>query len=337
LKQRLADPGETGMEFGVDQNLTEQAFYGRIQADNLAPLWKVLGGLVTDVPNSAIIAHRWRYDEIRPFLLEAAALISTRDAERRVLVLENPALAGQSRITRSLFGGLQIIMPGEVAAAHRHVAAALRFVIEGRGAYTAVDGERTWMQPGDFIITPSWAWHDHGNQGVEPVVWLDGLDMHIVQLFEASFRQADDKRDIHQPTKPDGDSLVRFGANVLPIEHTHTSSASPIFSYPYTRTRETLERLAHAGDPDPWFGTKIRYINPLNGDWAMPTIATFMQFVPAGFLTAPYRGTDSTVYVVVEGAGRTQIGDHWFDWQPRDILVVIGPHRKSLACGAKRS
>ena len=91
-----------------------------------------------------------------------------------------PGLTGQSSITHSLFAGLQIILPGEVAPAHRHAQSALRFIIEGNDAYTAVAGERTTMSPGDFVITPSWTWHDHGNDKREPMVWLDGLDIPLV-------------------------------------------------------------------------------------------------------------------------------------------------------------
>jgi len=118
---------------------------------------------------------------------ESGSLLSTEEAERRVLILENPGLKGQSKMTNSLFAGLQLLLPGERARSHRHVASAMRFIIEGACAYTAVDGERTMMHPGDFVLTPNWTWHDHGNDGVEPVVWLDGLDMHMVNLFDASF------------------------------------------------------------------------------------------------------------------------------------------------------
>ena len=310
------------MQDGTNREPVQAEFFRRIGEDSLAPLWKVLAGLVTDEPKTVIRAHRWHYDEVRPHLLHAAELVTTKEAERRVLVLENPALPGQSRITRSLFGGLQIIMPDEIAPPHRHVAAALRFVLEGEGAYTSVDGERTWMKPGDFIITPSWTWHDHGNHGTGPVVWLDGLDMHMVNLFETSFREADEAVEYHEPTKPDGDSLARFGANLLPVEYERRGLNSPIFSYPYDRTRATLETLSRHGAPDPWFGIKVRYSNPLDGGWAMPTISTFMQKLPAGFRTAPYRATDSTVFVCVEGQGRTVIGEESFDWGPRDIVVV---------------
>ncbi len=106
-----------------------------------------------------------------------------------MLILENPALRGQSAITQSLYAGLQLILPGEVAPSHRHTQSALRFIVEGSGAYTAVDGERTTMRPGDFIITPSWTWHDHGHDGTGPVIWLDGLDIPMIRFFDAGFAE----------------------------------------------------------------------------------------------------------------------------------------------------
>jgi gentisate 1,2-dioxygenase len=294
----------------------------RIRDQHLAPLWDVLGGLVTAEPKTVIAPYRWRYRDIRPTLLESATVISAKEAERRVLVLENPNLTGQSKITNSLFGGLQLIMPGEVAPPHRHIQAALRFIIEGKGAYTAVDGERTFMKPGDFVITPAWTYHDHGNTTVDPMVWLDGLDMHMVALFEASFREYWINEEPIEPKKPEFDSIHRYGANLVPVEHTHARKTSPIFSYPYDRTREALASLELAEDPSPWLGYKMRYINPLTGGDAIPTISTFMQLLPKGFETRPYRATDSTVFVPVEGTGTTTVGGMTFDWEPHDIIVV---------------
>ena len=111
------------------------------------------------------------------------------EAERRVLILENPGLRGTSQITSTLYAGLQLIMPGEVAPAHRHTQSALRFIIEGSGAYTTVDDKKVLMEPGDFVITPAWRWHQHGNDGAEPMVWLDGLDIPMVAHFNSTFRE----------------------------------------------------------------------------------------------------------------------------------------------------
>ncbi len=237
------------------------------------------------------------------------------------MILENPGLRGQATITGSLFAGLQLILPGEVAPAHRHTQSALRFIIEGHGAYTAVDGERTAMQPGDFVITPSWTWHDHGNDTQEPMVWLDGLDIQIVKLLSASFAEQA-PAEVQAVTRPEGDSAARFGNNLLPVDWQPEVKTSPVFNYPYARTREALETLSRNGDPDPYHGYKMRYVNPASGDYAMPTIGTFMQLLPKGFSTGPYRSTDGTVYVAVEGTGESRVGDQVFRWQPRDIFVV---------------
>jgi gentisate 1,2-dioxygenase len=298
-----------------------RAFYDRIAPANLAPLWEQLHSLVTPEPTTQCLPALWRYEAIRPHLMEAGGLITAHEAQRRVLILENPGLRGQATITGSLFAGLQLILPGEVAPAHRHTQSALRFIIEGHGAYTAVDGERTSMQPGDFVITPSWTWHDHGNETQEPMVWLDGLDIQIVKLLGASFAEGY-PNDIQPVSRPEGDSFARFGHNLLPVDWNPEVKTSPVFNYPYARTREALDALGRNGAPDPYHGHKLRYVNPASGGFAMPTIATFVQFLPAGFASQPYRSTDGTVFVVVEGTGETRIGDTIFPWEPHDIFVV---------------
>ena len=298
-----------------------EAFYQRIDPQHLTPLWSVMSGLITPEPKSGCQAHLWRYDDVRPVLMEAGELITAKEAERRVLILENPGLRGQSRITTSLYAGLQLVKPGEVAPAHRHTQTALRFVLEGSGAHTAVGGERTYMEPGDFVITPNWAWHDHGNDSDQPMVWLDGLDIPLVQFLDASFAQglgADE-----QPvTRPAGDALARYGQGLLPVGHEAASPTSPIFNYPYERSRAALETMRRHEEWDACHGLKMRYVNPVTGDYAMPTMGTFLQLLPKGFETQGYRSSDATIFVCVEGEGRSSIGDETFTWGPRDIFVV---------------
>ena len=145
---------ETSISLGVQSSqATREAFYARIEPQNMAPLWTRLKSLVPAAPTPIGVPHQWRYADVRPFVLESASHISAAEAERRVLILENPALRGSSQITSTLYAGIQLIMPGEVAPAHRHTQSALRLVLEGSGAYTAVDGEKTIMQSGDFVIT----------------------------------------------------------------------------------------------------------------------------------------------------------------------------------------
>jgi len=298
------------------------AFYERISRKHLAPLWTSLSRLVTPEPVSACQPAAWSFADIRAAMIEAGGLISAREAERRVLILENPGLRGQSKITTDLYAGVQLVLPGEVAPAHRHAQSALRFVLEGDGAHTAVNGERTTMRYGDFIITPPMAWHDHGNETDHPMFWLDGLDIPIVQFLDASFSEHHDEDE--QPiARPVGDSHARFGSNLLPVDYRTADGGSPVFNYPYARTREALERMRQTGPWDPCHGLKMRYTNPVTGGYPMTTIAAFIQLLPKGFVTKPYRSTDASVFVAVEGRGRTRIGaDFSVDWQPRDIFVV---------------
>jgi gentisate 1,2-dioxygenase len=184
-----------------------------------------------------------------------------------------------------------------------------------------VNGERTKMSVGDFIITPSNSWHDHGNESDEPIFWLDGLDVPLVTALDASFLEhwTSDEQPI---SRPEGDSLARFGANLLPVDQKTRNLTSPVFNYPYARTREALEVMRKTKEFDPCHGLKMRYTNPETGDHAMPTIGAFIQLLPKGFTTSRYRSTDATVFTVVEGKGRTKIGDQTFDWKPQDIFVA---------------
>jgi gentisate 1,2-dioxygenase len=298
-----------------------EAFTGRLDQKNAAPLWDVLGSIVPREPQPACVPTLWRYEELRPLLMEAGRLITAEEAERRVVMLVNPGLHGASRITQSLYAGLQLILPGEVARTHRHTAAALRLVVEGQGAYTAVDGERTTMHPGDFILTPSWTYHDHGNPGDTPVVWMDGLDIPIVNMFDSGF--AEHHPDTMQAvSKDEGDAYTRYGSNLLPLEYTPPRKSSPLFTYPYARSRETLDALYRRGPLHPTHGIKMQFVNPATGGYPLPTIAAFLQFLPRDFHGTAYRSTDATIFYVIEGHGTTQVGETSIAWQPRDIFVV---------------
>ena len=309
------------IESAPDVTPERAAFYQKIDTQNLSALWNVFNDIITMEPRSDVQAHLWRYASLRESLLEAGPLITAKEAERRVLILENPGMRGQSRITNTLYAGLQLVIPGEVAPAHRHTQSALRFIVEGQGAHTAVNGERTYMQVGDFIITAQWYWHDHGNETEEPVIWLDGLDVPMVQFFDASFAEGWPE-DEHPIERPPGDSIARYGQSMLPVDYDRRPINSPVFSYPYERTRETLEVMRRDTEWDECHGLKIRFINPVTGGHAMPTMATFMQLLPKGFSSAPYRSTDATVFSVVAGRGRTTVGDSVLDWEPKDIFVV---------------
>ncbi len=314
---------------------TRQTFYDEISPLNLTPLWEVLHALVPPQPQSPCVPALWKYELLEQYLLGSGQLISAEEAVRRVLILENPALRGHSCITQSLYAGLQLILPGEVAPSHRHTQGALRFIVAGSGAYTAVDGERTTMQPGDFIITPSMAWHDHGHEGDAPMVWLDGLDIPMLRFFDAGFAE-NDSRPSQAISRAEGSSFARYGHNMVPLrEPSPYGVTSPIFNYPFQNVLEALSKMQRFEPVDAWDGFKLRYTNPLTGGWPMPTMGTFMQLLPKSFSGRPYRQTDGTVFSVVRGAGTAYItspaGQTEFHFESRDHFVVPSWHTLRLA------
>jgi gentisate 1,2-dioxygenase len=259
----------------------------------LQPLWES-----RRAPQPEALPAIWRYTDVRPALLRAGERVTAHEAERRVLALENPALAESLSITRTLFAGFQLILPGETAPVHRHTANALRFIVEGSGAYTTVNGARIAMYPGDFVVTPGWAWHDHGNAGSQPVIWMDGLDAPLARIFGAHFRQ--------QPAA-ETPFVAREGGEFL--------------VYPYAAMRDGLRALARKMPPHDSHGYRQRY-RGAEGKDPIPTLAVFLQWLPAGFLGKAYRGTECSVFHVAEGEGAATIGGTVHEFAPHDVFVV---------------
>jgi gentisate 1,2-dioxygenase len=300
---------------------TRQKYYDTIAPQSLAPLWEVLKGLVPPEPKSKAVPHVWKYAQVRPLLIEAGRLVTAEEAERRVLVLENPSLPGQSRITSSMYAGVQLVMPGEVAPAHKHTASALRFVLESNGGYTTVAGERTLMRRGDFVITPNGAWHDHGQESDTPIIWVDGLDLHMINFFESGFMEHhNDKKQML--IKNDEESVARYGSGLVPMSGASPfGMTSPIFNYRYDRSRAALMDVVANNTVDPNLGHALRYANPLDGGWAMPTIATWLTHLPKGFETKGYRATDGRTLIVVEGEITAEIDGKTLKIGESDIAV----------------
>jgi gentisate 1,2-dioxygenase len=259
------------MSTSIDTELTQ--FHASLAAEGLAPLWEVMRDLAPREPRPVAKPAIWRAECLRKNVLTAGRLITAERAERRVVILENLTLKGRSQVTTSLYAGVQLILPGEIAPTHRHTASALRLIMEGEGGYTIVDGERVEMHRGDFVITPTWSLHDHGAEGDQPVMWLDGLDVPIVNLLNAGF--SEDGANGRQPvTKPIGDSVSRYASGLIPVNYHPRGSTSPIFWYPYRRTREALVQMCLAGEFDRLraFGVLSsirRPDNPRSGPWAL--------------------------------------------------------------------
>ena len=274
-----------------------QNYYAQLSAQYVTPAW-ISGGISTE-PQSKAVPYLWHWRDLRPQAVRAAELVGTQQAERRVLRLTNPELSGVSA-SNTLVANIQIVMPGEIARAHRHSAAALRLIIEGAGGYTVVNGERVPMFPGDLVLTPNWSWHDHANDTDGPMIWLDGLDTPLVRMLEAGFYEE------YPQERQD------FGAAV---------NSSP-WHYPMSEMRPALQRLAAAGSADAADGIILEYTNRRTGGPVMPTIAFYMQLLRPGEQTGAFRRVCCTNYHVVEGAGYSIVGGRRLDWEDKDVFTV---------------
>lgn len=284
-------------------------FYDRLGRLQYEPLWRMAGAL-TPKPTTAMVPYLWPYTEARALVMEAGTLISAAEANRRVLGFRNPGCAAHeiTRATDTLWAAVQLVLPGEVAPAHRHTPAALRMVIEGRGGYTTVDDERYDMRPGDLILTPNWTWHAHGHTGDMPMLWLDGLDLPLTHSLHAVFAE------------------FPSAGDPLPVDDPNPSSRTHLF--PFADMKHSLEdRRDEPGDP--FDDIIIEYRNPENGGPVMPTISAAMQLLRPGARKQAHRHTHSVVYHAVWGSGSSIVGGNQFDWVAGDTFAVPAwvPHR----------
>lgn len=310
------------LENGKDKERSSRELMEAAAEQGLVPLWRIYHEVMRSEPQPACSAGLWKYSILKPLLSRAGHQVSVVEAERRVLLLRNPGL-DQPFATHTLGCGFQLLLPGEIESSHRHTPSALRLVVEGSGAYTTTAGERIWMHPGDVISTPSWAWHDHGATGNADTIWLDGIDMPLVNKLHLNFTEYTSVGEQQPRSVADEDSHWRYGNGLLPdtrpeLAHRH----SPIFSFPYERTRPALERMAASEQPDAWNGTRLWCSNPYDGGHFTPTIAASMQLLPAGFESLPYRSTDATIFHVVEGKGQVEIDTTTYDFDQSDTFVV---------------
>src|SRR5262249_49027539 len=266
------------------------------------------------------VPHLWCYAELRPYLLHFLGACSLEEAERRVLMLVNPGLTEPPATTTSLYAGLQIIGPGETAQAHRHTSNAFRYIIEGAGAFTTVNGERVHMHPGDLLLTPGWHWHDHEHPGSEPMVWLDALDYPMTNAFDANFFELYHER-TQKSTVPDDLSSRQFiHGQLAPAWGTAATASSPVGRYPWTETVPAFDAIPADVAGSAAEGILLEYKNPLTGGPVLPTMSCRISRLRPGFHGVPVRRTSSALYHVVRGQGRAVIGGQEFSLSGKDVF-----------------
>jgi gentisate 1,2-dioxygenase len=281
---------------------------------HLFPLWEVPD---SHAPNAAAEPpHLWAWEALQPHIAEAIALVSPADVERRVLTFANPRSPPGQRLptTRTIQAGLQILLPGESARVHRHSMDALRFVLQGEGAVTVVDGKDCPMRFGDLILTPGWSWHEHVHRGARPIVWLDVLNGPLHRalgtvVFERGPISA------LPACLPDA---AFAAAGLIPDLAVDAAGASPLFCYSYDAATAALAVAPPSRDGS----RKIRYANPLTGGPALPLMESCLVQIDAGVATVPVKTSASAVCCVVEGQGESTVGDTTLSWRPRDVFSL---------------
>jgi gentisate 1,2-dioxygenase len=300
------------------------ALYGELSENELQPLWE-LQGLLTKEPVVRTRPHRWRAAVLKRLAERSGELVGIdRGGDRRVLACANPGLGGAPYATSTMWAAVQYLGPGEVAPAHRHTPAALRFVLEGDGVWTLVDGDPLRMSTGDLILTPSMTFHEHHNPGATPMMWMDVLDLPVVANLDAIFFEEGPSEEVDRRVDAVSASERWWGggAGLLPVHPdklAHDGPHSPLLAYRWADTDRALEaNLARSGGVD----AELRYANPATGGDVMPTMRCEIRRVRAGMRTATRRRTGSRVATVLAGTGIAHIGEESFELQPGDILVV---------------
>ena len=206
---------------------------------NLVPLWPSLRGVLPpDKPRPQTTPTCWSYKSIKPLLLKAGELTPIEKAERRVLVLANPGHGLEKmQASPAIYLGMQLLLPGEWAPAHRHTPNAVRMIVEGDGAYTNVNGEKCPMSRGDLILTPTGQWHEHGHDGDKPVVWLDVLDLPLVYYMEASYH-INGKRQPADAVR--GDKIYQYAGVVPTRDYERSTRTYPLIRSPWIEVKGFL-------------------------------------------------------------------------------------------------
>lgn len=278
--------------------MNTDAFDRALEAVNLAGFWAAR--VPEHAPEPPFL---WPWAPVREALLRASREIGIEAAERRVIKLVHPRLGGKSA-SRTIQFNFSIVNPGEVARAHRHSIAAVRFVVEGAGATTTVDGVRCAMEPGDLILTPAGTWHDHHNASAAPIIWLDGLDGPLVQALNSVFFEA-------------------FPEQRQPVREENTR-----FRIAFA---DSLARLADA-PVDRHDGRVYRYPSATGETGTLPTMDCELSELAPGQRTANHRHTSLALYHVISGHGEIQVGDDRLEWAQGDTFTLPAWRWHSLTC-----
>src|SRR5579875_61218 len=316
-----------------------EELYRGFERQLLVPLWTEIGDLMPAHPRSRAVPHLWRWEDLRTLAAKAGELVPVgRGGERRAIALANPGLGGRPFATPTLWAAIQYLMPGEDAPEHRHTQHAFRFVLEGEGVWTVVDGDPVAMRRGDFLPQAGWNWHAHHNATKEPMAWLDGLDIPFQYVTEAQFFEPGrDQLSDAERTTPARSRAERLwghpGLRPLAAGTAGNTPGSPLLAYRWEHTDRALaDQLAleaegyggtagYGGTVEPGHAA-VRYTDPATGGDVLPTIRVEMHRIARGAQTTPVQETGSSVYAVFDGSGTVTVGDTTWSVTRGDLFVV---------------
>ncbi|MEO8544817.1 MAG: cupin domain-containing protein [Burkholderiaceae bacterium] len=285
------------------------------------PLWDRYQRVTTRAPAARDEPMAWPWQLMQPLIARATREVAMQDAERRVLLLTHPAFAGAVATTTNLSAGLQTLLPGETARAHRHSLQAIRFVMSGSGAVTTVNDQRCAMNQGDLVLTPAWTWHEHVHPGSEPLVWFDGLDLPLLHHLDSMFFElAGPLSDRVDPPPTRAAVAPWTGATLRPDGSAAGGAPADRYRFSWTRASQALDEATCAAD-----GSRcLRYVDGVSQGAVLPTLDCYLLACAAGRPTLRYRTTSNAVCVVAQGHGRSEIGAETIEWQRNDVFTL--PH-----------
>ncbi|MBB6119171.1 cupin domain-containing protein [Nocardiopsis algeriensis] len=332
--------GPAAPEPTPEEEAALERLYSDFDSENLVPLWTEIGDLMPPHPRSDADPHLWRWKTLLPLAERAGDLVPVgRGGERRAIALANPGLAGRPYVSPTLWAAIQYLGPREVAPEHRHSQNAFRFVVEGEGVWTVVDGDPVAMRRGDFLLTPGWHFHGHHNTTDKPMAWIDGLDIPFVHATDSAFFEfGPDQVSDHSTPETSRSERLWAHPGLRPVSDLRARHNSPIAAYRWEYTDRALtEQLAledegHPGVVEPGHAA-VRYTNPTTGGDVMPTIRAEFHRLRPGTATATRREVGSSVYQVFEGSGVVRLGGKEFTVDRGDLFVV--PSWVPMSLGAE--
>lgn len=322
---------------GEQDDAELKQLYADFEAENLMPLWTQTNDLMPFHPKPKAVAHVWKWSTLYPLAQRSGDLVPVgRGGERRAIGLANPGLGGRAYISPTLWAAIQYLGPKETAPEHRHAQNAFRFVVEGEGVWTVVNGDPVRMSRGDFLLTPGWHFHGHHNETDHPMAWIDGLDIPFSYQNDVGFFEFGSERvtDYATPAFSRGERLWCH-PGLRPLSGLQNTVSSPIGAYRWEFTDRALTEqllLEEEGQPATveQGHAAIRYINPTTGRDVMPTIRAEFHRLREGVQTPGRREVGSSIFQVFEGRGAVQLGDTLHKLEKGDIFVVPSWIRWSL-------